>query len=136
MAKSLFKMPDFDKFVAQTEAAKDKIDEIAAACVADARDIQYDAMMDGLARHRKTGASMAALTKTEVKQDGNRFTADIVLEGDAKNNMDGFWGAWMQEYGSPRFAKDPWMRPAIDNSKPRIKAAWMARFEKAGYPMK
>lgn len=145
MAKGVFKIPNFNAFIADTNAKKEDLDVLAERCITAAQGIQFAAMRAGLARHKRTGAALKALQKNPVQRDGNRTFAEtgITLEGTRATDMNGFWAAWFQEYGAARhdsgkvlFKADPWLRPAIDGSKSQIKAAWKKIFTRAGYPMK
>lgn len=142
MAKSKWNLPNFNAIVGDYKAKADELDDVAYECVQAAQDIQYDAMVEGLKRHRKTGDAISSLEKKPIQRDANRTYTDLRIELKRGNN-DAFWGAWAQEYGSKvkksgkiRFVKDPWMRPAIDNSKSKIEAAWRGIMQRRGYPTK
>jgi predicted nucleic acid-binding protein len=136
VAKAKWNLPDFNGVICEYEAKAAELDDAAYECVEKAQEIQYNAMLDGLRRHRKTGASMKALRKRPIERDANRTYTDLRIELHKGGEDDGFWGAVAQEYGTKRFTKDPWMRPAIDKSKAKIEAAWRAIFARRGYPMK
>jgi hypothetical protein len=145
VAKALFKLPNFNAVIAEYDAKKSELDDVAHECIEAAQSIQYNAMLEGLSRHRRTGAAMDSLQKNPIQREVNRTFSEtgITLEGSRAASMEGFWAAWFQEYGAARkgsgkvlFKKDPWFRPAIDDSKSLIEKFWRAIFDKRGYPMK
>ncbi len=135
MAKTKWNLPNFNAIVNDYQAIADELDDAAYECIETAQSIQYDAMIEGLSRHRKTGGAMRALRKKPIRREANRTYTDLGIDLQGGNDGE-FWGALAQEYGTPHFKKDPWMRPAIDNSKAKIEAAWRSIFARRGYPMK
>lgn len=142
MAKAKWNLPDFNAIAGDYQTKADELDDAAYECIQVAQQIQYDAMVEGLKRHRKTGDAIATLEKKPIKRETNRTYTDLRIELKGGND-DAFWGAWAQEYGATapgsgkvRFVKDPWMRPAIDGSKAKITAAWRGIMARRGYPMK
>ena len=143
MAKVKWNLPNFNAMVNGYAAKVDQLDDVAYECIKEAQTIQYDAMIDGLKRHKKTGDAISSREKKPIQRDANRTYTDLSIELNKGNNDGAFWGAWAQEYGSRvkksgkvRFKKDPWMRPAIDGSKNKIEKAWRGIMQKRGFPMK
>lgn len=91
-------------------------------------------MIDGAEPHRRTGKVVEAIEISDIKQDGNFIYAEIgINEEKAK---DGGWVAVFQEYGSPTFKKDPFIRPAFDNNKSRVKSIQRSVLKRWGMPIK
>ncbi len=80
MAKAKWNLPDFNGVICEYEAKAAELDDAAYECVEKAQEIQYNAMLDGLRRHRKTGASMKALRKRPIERDANRTYTDLRIE--------------------------------------------------------
>lgn len=143
MAKVKWNLPNFNAIVNEYHAKAEELDDIAYQCVKAAQGIQYEAMIEGLKRHRSTGDAISTLQKRPIERESNRTYTDLRIELDDSDATGKFWGAWAQEYGSivkaskkVRFKKDPWMRPAIDKSKPAIEAAWRKIMQRRGFPVK
>jgi hypothetical protein len=128
--KAKIQTPKFEELLADYAKKIDDINAAARECVEAGQEIQYQAMKQGLERHKKTGAALKALVKDPIVQEGN--TVSTRTGTDIKANEKGFFDGNWQEFGvkplpsggKPRFLKDPWFRPAIDSTKGKIRSQW------------
>jgi hypothetical protein len=105
-------------------------------CVQAAQEIQYAAMREGLERHskkdaehpRRTGAAVNEMRVSKIELDGNTTRGSVGMY--YATASPGFFHALYQEFGSPTFTKDPWMRPAIENTAAAIRRKWREIIQK------
>jgi HK97 gp10 family phage protein len=112
----------FDEYLAKIEAARNDVDAACEDAVNEAIKIPYEVMKDGAERHRRSGDVVKAIEVTPAKKQGNLIYATVGI--DTEKHPEAIHAVF-QEYGdghSPEFP-DPFVRPAIDNHKPEIKAA-------------
>ena len=114
--------PDLNKYIGEFAMVIDDLDAAAVECVETGQQIQYDAMIANLEKHKDTGAALEALEKKSIIVEGNQVTANTGMY--FSEGSPGFFHAQWQEYGSPTFKADPWLRPAIDNTKATIRRTW------------
>jgi hypothetical protein len=128
--KARIQTPNFDSLLYDYAKKIDDINAAARECVKAGQEIQYQAMKQGLDRHKQTGAALKALVKDPIVQEGNMVRT--ATGTDIKANRKGFFDGNWQEFGvkpnksggKPRFVKDPWFRPAVDGTKSKIRAQW------------
>lgn len=106
-------------------AVHEALDELA--------DILLKMMQDGVARHRRTGAALDAIERTEVQHVGNTQYVEVGAMRIRAEHQNGFHVIY-QEYGSPHFGPaDPWLRPVMEN-KAIVRKTILAVFERWNVP--
>jgi HK97 gp10 family phage protein len=91
-------------------------------------------MKAGAAPHIRTGKVYEAIEITDIKQDGNFIYTEVgINEEKAK---EGAWVAVFQEYGTPTFKKDPFIRPAFDNNRSKVRSIQRNVLKRWGVPVK
>jgi len=129
-----------DEYLAKIKAAGNSIEEACKAAVNAATPIVEADMKLGAARHRKgvgeygtdTVYNAIESTPAEVKGPGVSATVGIDTEKHPEAAH-----AVFQEYGdghSPEFP-DPFIRPAMDNNRSKIKATMKKVLKKWGVPI-
>lgn len=73
-------------------------------------------MQEGVARHQRTGKAYSALKMKPVVSAGNYHSVEVGAMDIRGADKDGFHIIY-QEYGSPTFPADPWLRPAMEKLK-------------------
>ena len=129
-----------DELMAKVEQAGNDIVPACKNAVNAALPIIEQSMKDGANRHTKgagkygTGAVYNAIESTPAKQEGDLIYGtvgiDIEKHPEAKH-------AVFQEYGdghSPEFP-DPFIRPAVDNNKSKIKSVMARQLKSSGVPV-
>lgn len=105
-------------------AVMEALDEVANVLLAE--------MHKGVERHRDTGHAYDAIERTEVQRAGNYAWVEVGAIHIRAEHKDGFHVIY-QEYGSPTFAADPWLRPVMEN-KALVRKTVMAVFERWKIP--
>lgn len=128
-----------DELMAKVEQAGNDIVPACENAVNAALPIVEKSMKDGAARHRKgvgkygTDDVYNAIETTPAKQEGNLIygTAGIDTEKHPEAKA-----AVFEEYGDGHSAEfpDPFIRPAIDNNKSKIKSIMKQELKAAGIP--
>ena len=135
-----FKIDGLDAMLEKIEKAGNNIDDAVAAAVIEAAPILLESMKAGAGRHKKgagkygTDAVYDALESGHVVKQGN-YTA-IQVGIDIKKHPEAVHAVF-QEYGdghSPEFP-DPFIRPAIDENRAKVKATMKAVLKKWGVPI-
>jgi HK97 gp10 family phage protein len=129
-----FKLTGVEEYLKKINEAGNNIDNAVKEAIKESAQPILEDMKAGAERHKRTGAVVEAVEVTEIKQDGNFIYVEIgVNEEKAKA---GAWHAVFQEYGSPTFEKDPFIRPAFDNNKNDVKKIQRKVLKKWGVPIK
>jgi HK97 gp10 family phage protein len=122
------------EWIEKIQKAGNSIPEACKAAVNAATPIVEADMKAGAERHRKSGDVVKAIETTPAEVDGYGVYASVGIDmekhPEAKH-------AVYQEYGdghSPEFP-DPFVRPAFDNNKAKIKSIEKAELKKWGVPV-
>lgn len=119
MSKARFQLPDLNKIIDSNELAGNRVEEAAEACVESAGRYLYEEMSARLAAHKRTGRALESLERKPTDKQGAVYTSQVGAFFNAENG--GFMHAVFQEYGTPTFPKDPWLRPVMDNAPKALK---------------
>lgn len=148
--KGTWGMKGLDEWLQNVERAGVDIDAATARAV----DAGADVALVGMRRRvrKRTGRLAAHLDRSSVKQEGNVFTADVGLldlgkplrnygarRKDSKRRgknrkqwpQEFLYGVF-QEFGSPKMAAQPYIRPTFDGDKGKIRAAERESLKKDG----
>ena len=123
-----------DKYLEKIKAAGKNIEEACKAAVNVATPIVEADMKAGAERHKDSGAVVDAIESTRAQADGYGVWASVGI--DTEKHPEAIHAVY-QEYGdghSPRFP-DPFVRPAVDNNKAKIKSIEKAELKKWGVPV-
>jgi len=123
-----------DEYLAKIKAAGNNIDEACKSAINNALPIVEKSMKAGAERHRKNGKVVDAIETTPAQQHGNLIYGTVGI--DMEKHPEAKHGVY-QEYGdghSPEFP-DPFVRPAIDENKAKIKSVERAELKKWGMPI-
>lgn len=134
--KARIQTPKFEELLSNYAKTISNLNAAARDCVEAGQKVQYRAMKKGLERHTKgvgkygKGDALKALVKDPIVQEGNFVYTSTGTDIDA--NRKGYFDGIYQEFGvkplstggKPRFVKDPWFRPAIDETKSQIRKDW------------
>lgn len=88
--------------------------------------------------HRRTDAVYDSITKTEARIDGDIVSAEIGVGASEGKSAAGApsaphsqaWHGVFQEYGSPTFPADPFVRTSFKNNRIKVKQLQKAIFNK------
>lgn len=132
--RGTFKLNGFDEYLGKIQQVGNNIDDAVKEAVEESGKPITNDIKSGAERHRRTGAVVEAIEQSEAKQNGNFIYTEIgVNEEKAKA---GAWHAVFQEYGSPTFPSDPFIRPSFDNNKSNVKSIQRKVLKKWGVPIK
>jgi HK97 gp10 family phage protein len=123
-----------DEWIEKIQKAGNSIPEACKAAVNAAAPIVEADMKAGAKRHRKTGDVVNAIESTPAEVDGYGVWASVGI--DMEKHPEAIHGVY-QEYGdghSPGFP-DPFVRPALDNNRAKIKSVEKAELKKWGIPI-
>jgi HK97 gp10 family phage protein len=134
--RGTFKLTGLEEYAKKIQEAGGNIDEAVKEAIKKSAKPILDDMKKGAEPHsiKYTGKVLESLEISDIHQDGNFIYAEVgVNEEMAK---DGAWVAVFQEYGSPTFSKDPFIRPSFDNNKLKVKKIQRTVLKKWGVPVK
>ncbi|MEA4919381.1 MAG: HK97-gp10 family putative phage morphogenesis protein [Clostridiaceae bacterium] len=123
-----------DEYLAKIQAAGNNIEEACKAAVNAAAPIVEADMKAGAERHKDSGDVVDAIEAKPAETSGYGVWASVGI--DMEKHPEAIHAVY-QEYGdghSPGFP-DPFVRPAFDNNKAKIKAAEKAELKKWGVPI-
>lgn len=129
-----FKLSGFEEYLSKIQKIDGSIDDAVKEAIKESAQPIVKEMKEGAERHRRTGKVADAIEVTNIKQDGNFIYVEIGVDRDKA--WKGAWHAVFQEYGSPTFPKDPFIRPAFDNNKSNAKSIQRKVLKKWGVPVK
>lgn len=130
--KAMIKMPDFAALAEKYQTAAADLDAAAEECVDKAADHMLERFKARLEAHKRSGDALNSMQRKPIVREGNRVSIDIGTFY-VKEHRQGFMHALYQEFGSPTFKKDPWLRPEVDAAGPDLKKIYRAVFERYGY---
>ena len=126
--KATLNIPALERLIDDNRKAIDDLDATAVECVRVGLNIQRAAIEEGLDRHRWTGKALEGIHVNPVERNGNVVSGTLGQYFGL--DKEAFMHALYQEYGSPTFKADPWLRPAIDSTKPLIRKVWRGIIKK------
>lgn len=144
--RGTFKLTGVEEYLKKVQEAGNNIDDAVKEAIKESAKPILDEMKSGASRHgigehttpkgytyKRTGEVLDSLEITDIKTDGNFIYAEVgVNEEKAK---EGAWVAVFQEFGSPTFPADPFIRPAFDNNKSRVKSIQKGVLKRWGVPI-
>lgn len=132
--RGTFKLTGVEEYLKKVQSAGNNIENAVKEAIKESAKPVLDDMKNGAERHRRSGEVVEAIEQSEVKQEGNFIYTEIGVNEDKAK--EGAWVAVFQEYGSPTFPKDPFIRPAFDNNKSKVKSIQRKVLKKWGVPVK
>lgn len=120
MAKARFVLPNLNKMLEQYQGASSRVDEVARECIEQGMEYMYVEMALRLAEHQRTGRALKSLKRKPINREGTIYSSSVGVYFDAEDNG-GYMHAVYQEYGTPTFKKDPWLRPVMDAAPKHLK---------------
>lgn len=107
-----------DEYLEKVENMGGNIEEIIPAALEESAKVVLGYMEKGSERHKRTGDVYEAIEMEPTQKSGNTFSVEIGINLDKHPEA---IHAVFQEYGAPTFPADPFIRPAFDNNKAKIK---------------
>ena len=135
------KITGFDELLEKIESAGNSIDDACIAAVDASLPIVETAMKEGAARHRKgvgkygTDAVYNAIESIPAVKTGTLIHGEVGIDTDKHPEAK---HAVYEEYGDGHSVNefpDPFIRPAVDNNKAKIRAAQKAVLKSRGVPL-
>ncbi len=122
-----------DEYLERIKAAGNSVEQACVAAVNAALPIVEADMKAGAERHIDSGAVVDAIEITPAVQKGHGAYGWVGIDMD--RHPEAIHGVY-QEYGDGHTLcfPDPFVRPAFDNNKSKVKAAEKAELEKWGVP--
>lgn len=126
--RSTFTLGGIDKYLEEIQRAGSDIDAVVADAIQEAAPIVEKQMHDLLRKSSETWTGGIDLTieASEVQQEGNFIFVEIGVNGNDE-------GAFSKEFGTPRQAAEPFVRPAFTRARHlwrnAVKAALMRYLE-------
>ena len=127
-----------DEYLAKIKAAGNNIEEACKAAVDAAAPIVEADMKLGAAKHKDNGDVLDAIESTPAEADGYGVYATVGI--DAEKHPEAKHGVYQEYGGGPKAHRnkkfpDPFVRPAFDNNKAKVKAIEKAELKKRGVPV-
>lgn len=128
-----FKLTGLEEYLSNVNKAGNDVVEAAKEAIEESVKPIVQEMKAGAQPHILTGKVYNAIEATPTKIDGNKIYSDVgINEEKAK---DGAWKAVFQEFGAPNFPKSPFIRPAFDNNRNKIRSVQRKILKKRGVPV-
>lgn len=127
-------LPNFDGYLQKIKEAGNNIDEACKKAINASLPIIEEDMKKGAERHKRSGEVLNAIEITPARVEGNWIYGTVGI--DIKKNPDAFHAVY-QEYGDGHSQEfpDPFIRPAYDNNKSKIKKIQREVLKKEGIPI-
>ena len=116
--RGTFKLTGLEEYLKKVQKAGNSIDDAVREAIKESVKPIVNDIKAGAERHRRTGDVADSIGSDMPIQSGNYIYAVIGVISDEPRA----WTAVFQEYGSPTFPKDPFIRPAFDNNKNQVKS--------------
>lgn len=127
-----FQAGGLEEYLQRIQAVGKNLDAAVKAAVFESSEIIYDSMLAGAWPHIRTGAVSDAITVDQPMQNGNYIFSGIGIDTDEHPEA---IHAVFQEYGAPNFPADPFIRPAFDNNKGKVKKKQREVLIREGMPI-
>jgi HK97 gp10 family phage protein len=128
------RLSGFDEYLKKIEQAGKNVDEAVRKAIDESVKPIVEDMKAGATRHKRSGDVYEAIRATPAERSGNYTYSNVGVDID--NHPEAI-EAVFQEYGdshSPGFP-DPFIRPAFDNNKSKIKKIQREVLIKEGVPI-
>ncbi|WP_373232105.1 HK97-gp10 family putative phage morphogenesis protein [Cohnella sp.] len=123
-----------DEYLKRIEQAGKNAEDAVIMAIEESCEIVRADMVAGAERHRNRGEVVEAIAVSPVTKDGYVYSAAVGI--DLNEHPEAFHGIY-QEYGdahSPGFP-DPFVRPAFDNNKNKVKKKQREILKREGMPI-
>ena len=125
-----FELKGLDEYLKKIQEAGENIDEAVSLAVEESTKPIYEDIQKWAKKHKLTGATLEGVAKTDVQKDGNKLFVEVGIDTTHSKTA---WHAVFVEYGTPKMAADPGIRPAYNKS--RIKKIQKEVLSKEGIPV-
>ncbi|APM39399.1 HK97-gp10 family putative phage morphogenesis protein [Clostridium kluyveri] len=128
-----FQVSGIDEYLKAIEALGKNVDDAVIEAVNESVDPILEDMQEGAARHMDKRTVYDAIEATPATKSGNTISSFVGI--DMKKNPNARHAVF-QEYGDGHSAgfPDPFIRPAFDNNKKRVKQIQKLVLKKWGVP--
>jgi HK97 gp10 family phage protein len=127
----VFDLKGLSEYLEKIVQAGEDVDEAAARAVTAGGDVLVQGMQGRVAV--LTGNLKEHISRTEPVRDGNYTYIDVgVLDGENLADADTARYGNAQEFGTASMPAHPYIRPAIDEDKSKVRAAERAALEQDG----
>jgi HK97 gp10 family phage protein len=83
-------------------------------------------------KHKRTGAALEGVDISPIQRDGDQIFVEVGINTKKKKSA---WHIVFVEYGTPRMAADPGIRPAFKKNKVKVKNIQQEILQKGGVPI-
>jgi len=128
-----FKVAGLEEYLEKIKKTGANMDKLVADAIdASAAPIE-DTIYAWAEKHKRTGAVLEGVGRSEVQREGDKFFVEVgVFSGAASPTA---WHAAFVEYGTPRMAPDPGIRPAFKKNQAKVKKIQRDILTKGGVPL-
>ena len=124
-----FELKGLDEYLKRVEEVGGNIEKAVSLAVDESTKPIYEDIHKWAEKHKLTGATLKGVTKTDVQKDGNKIFVEVGIDTTYSKSA---WHAVFVEYGTPKMAADPGIRPAFNKS--RIRRIQKQVLSKEGIP--
>lgn len=130
--KGRFQLSGVEEYLKRIQNVGNNIDDAVKEAIEESVKPIVKDMEAKAAPHIRTGVVFNAISSDMPIQSGNYIYAVVGVISEEP----GAWTAVFQEYGSPTFKKDPFIRPAFDNNASKVKSIQRKVLKRWGVPIK
>ncbi len=127
-----FKVDGIDEYIKKIEDIGNNVEAVVVSAIEKATLPVYQDLKTWAEKHKLTGATLAGVKITEVKNDSGYIYAEIGFD---TNESQTAWHAVFIEYGTPKIAADPGIRTAFKSNKNKVMKIIKDALEKGGLPI-
>lgn len=132
--RGTFKLTGIEEYLKKVEASGNNIEDAVKEAIKESAEPILTEMKEKAAPHFRTGKVFESLEISQIHQNGNFISVEVGVN--KEKAKEGAWTAVFQEYGSPTFPKDPFLRPSFDNNKSKVRSIQRKVLKKWGVPIK
>lgn len=128
-----------DAYLRKLDKTTGQMQKAAVECIEEAQDVYFDEMYRRMEPHKDSGAMIAALKKTPVKEDRDgTFSGEVGTFAESVRDPDfaGFLHSRFIEYGTDTTPADSWLRATVDATGGKIRARWKQILKRCGVDVK
>ena len=125
-----FELKGLDEYLKKIQEMGGNIDEAVEKAVDESTKPIYEDIQNWAKKHKLTGATLKGVAKTDVQKEGNSYFVEVGIDTTHSKTA---WHAVFVEYGTPKMAADPGIRPAFNKS--RVKRIQKQVLSREGIPV-
>lgn len=127
-----FRVTGLDEYLEKIQKIGANLDEIVSDALTESAKPIYDDVKTWVEKHKRTGVALKGVDQSRVQREGLKYFVEVGVNSE---KSPGAWHIAFVEYGTPKMAADPGIRPAFKKNQAKVKKIQVDILQKAGVPI-